>query len=92
MIRVFDRPEYMTVKQAEQSFHPNSVIMINCEMEMFAPIAGYVVATETLGGEDYEELDAYRDALQRDTKNGEVFLLMTSDPYVGEGLFVGQNF
>jgi hypothetical protein len=92
MIKIFDSPEYMTVEQAEEKFHPNSVLMIKCDVKDYWPVAGYVVATETLGGKDFRELHSYEHKLLKDPSNGEVFYIMTELPYEGQGLFISQDF
>ena len=92
MIKIFDAPEYMTIRQAEKKFHPNSVVMIKCIVKNFAPIAGYVAAAETRGGDDFEELNRFESRMTQDPANGEVFFIMTDDPYAGQGLFISQDF
>jgi hypothetical protein len=92
MIRIFDNPEYLTVDQAEEKYRPNSVVMVKCKVRNFSPVAGYVAAAETNGGEDYEELDKYEMELKKDPSNGETFFIMTEDPYAGQGLFISQDF
>ena len=88
MIAKFDKPEYMTKKQAEDRFHPNAFIMINCDVEYHAPVAGYVVAAETVGIEDYPELSAYYHELNSDSANGKIYVISTDDPLKGEGLYI----
>jgi ribosomal protein S18 acetylase RimI-like enzyme len=92
MIKILEYPEYLTVEQAEKKYRPNSVVMINCTVEDYAPVAGYVVAAETNGGEDFEELDKYEMELKKDPSNEEIFFIMTDDPYAGQGLFISQDF
>jgi hypothetical protein len=92
MIRIFDVPEYMTITQAEEKFYPNSFVMIKCTIENFAPVDGYVAAAETRGGDDFEELSLFENRLLKDPANGEVFFIMTDDPYAGQGLFISQDF
>ncbi|MCL1844242.1 MAG: hypothetical protein FWF79_10560 [Defluviitaleaceae bacterium] len=92
MIKIFDTPEYMTVEQAEEKFRPNAVVMIKCEVKDYWPVAGYVAAAETLGGEDFKELNHYERKLLENPANGEVHFLMTELPYEGQGLFISQDF
>ena len=92
MIKIFDNPEYMTVAQAEEKFRPNSVVMIKCVVNDFAPVAGYVIAVETCGGDDFQELNHYEEQLSEDPENGEVFFIMTELPYEGQGLYISQDF
>ena len=92
MIKIFDKPEYMTITQAEERFRPNSIVMIKCSVKDFAPVDGYVVAAETRGGDDYEELSLFESRLLKDPSNGEVFFVMTNDPYAGQGLYISQDF
>jgi hypothetical protein len=82
----------MTISQAEKKFRPNSVVMIKCSVKDFAPVDGYVAAAETRGGDDFEELSLFEKRLLQDPANGEVFFVMTDDPYAGQGLFISQNF
>ena len=92
MIKIFESPEYMTITQVEKKFSPNSVVMVKCIVNNFAPIAGYVAAAETLGSEDFEELSIYEKRLKNNADNGKVFFIMTDDPYAGQGLYISQNF
>jgi len=92
MIKIFDPPIYMTVEEAEKKFHPNSVVMIKCEVEQFATKAGYVAAAEVNGGEDYRELRNFENVLMQDPDNGEISFINTDDPFAGEWLCISQNF
>jgi hypothetical protein len=92
MIKIFENPEYMTITQVEDNFRPNSVVMIKCTIKDYAPVAGYVAATETNGGEDYEELSLFEEKLKSNSDNGNVFFVMTDDPYAGQGLYISQDF
>ena len=80
MIKIFDKPEYMTVEEIEEKFYPVSVVIANCEVEHFAPQAGYVMASETVPVDDYEELFGYQIELTNGKKHGEVYMITTKYP------------
>ena len=89
MIKIFDKPEYMTVEEIMEKFYPVSVVIANCKVEYHAAQAGYVMAAETVPIEDFDELDAYADALLADkAKYGKVDIIQTKDPAEGESVFV----
>ena len=88
MIKIFDSPEYMTVEEVKEKFYPKRVVLANCEVRRYAPIAGYVAAIETMPDDDYEELSDFRDDLCHSNANGEVFMILTKKPLEGEWLCV----
>ena len=89
-MKILDTPVYMTVEEATDEYYPNSVVMINCEVEHDWPKAGYVAAAETEESRDYSELKDYEMELKKDSKNGEVCFIKTRYPLEGQALFVGQ--
>ena len=88
MIKILDSPEYMTVEEVMEKYYPYRVVMTNCEMSYHAPIAGYVVAMETIPDDDYEELSDYRSGLCREDANGVVHMVLTRKPMEGKWLCV----
>ena len=40
MIKIFDKPEYMTVEEMEEKFYQVSVVIANCKVECHAPQGG----------------------------------------------------
>ena len=88
MIKIFEKPEYMTVEEIEEKFYPVSVVIANCMVECHAPQAGYVMAAETIPVDDYEELFDYQIELTRGKRHGEVYMITTKLPFEGENIFV----
>jgi hypothetical protein len=88
MIKVFDSPEYMTVEEVKERFYPFRVVLVNCDLRSYAPIAGYVAAMETIPDDDYDELSDYRNDLCRSDVNGVVHMVLTRKPLEGEWLRV----
>ena len=88
MIKIYDKPEYMTVEEIMEKFYPVSVVIANCEVVCHAPQAGYVMAAETVSVDDYEELFDYQIKLTRGNEHGEVYMITTKYPYEGESIFV----
>jgi len=86
VIKIFDTPEYMTVDEVMEKFYPYRVVLANCEVEFHAPQAGYVVATETIPDEDYEELFEYQYSLCPQTY-GETYMILTMKPHEKELLY-----
>ena len=87
----FDPKEYMTTEEATERFYPYSVVMVQCEVDHYLPIAGYVIAAEKTE-DDYDELKAYEIKFQKDKANGEVYLIRTSSPMEGESIYVEDIF
>ena len=87
----FDPKEYMTTEEATERFYPYSVVMVQCEVDHFLPIAGYVIAAEETE-DDYDELKDYQICLRTDDSNGYVHFLRTSSPMEGEWIYVGDIF
>ena len=89
MMRIFESKEYMTTEEAEERFYPYSVVMIQCEVDRFLPLAGYVVAAEETE-DDYDALKDYQIRLSADESNGYVHFLRTSSPMEEEWIYVGD--
>ena len=86
MIKIFDPPGYMTVEEVKSRYYPNRVVLKNCEVHRHAPIAGYVVAMETIPDVDYDDLSDYMNELCRDSLNGVVHMALTRKPLEGRWL------
>jgi len=84
---LFEPKEYMTTEEATERFYPYSVVMVQCEVDHYCPMAGYVIAAEE-NENDYDELKAYQMRLRADKSNGAVHFIRTSDPMEGEWIYV----
>ena len=87
MMRIFEPKEYMTREEVKERFYPYSVVMVQCKLDHYLPVAGYVVAAEETE-DDYDELKDYPISLQADKSNGYVHFLRTSMPMEGEWIYV----
>ena len=87
MMRLVEPKEYMTREEAKERFYPYSVVMVQCELDQYLPIAGYVVAAEETEN-DYDDLKNYQRTLSADESNGYVHFLRTSMPMEGEWIYV----
>ena len=81
-MKVFEPKEFMTADEVKERFYPLSVILVNCKVEGGWPVEGYAVAAETTE-DDYDELKDLETALRKDSANGYVRLIRTSNPYEG---------
>jgi hypothetical protein len=89
MMKIIEPKEYMTTEEATERFYPYSVVMVQCKVDHYLPIAGYVVAAEETE-DDYDDLKDYEISLSTDKSNGEVYLIRTSSPMEGEWIYVGD--
>ena len=87
MIRIFDKPEYMTVEEIMEKFYPLRVLIANCDVVHFCPIGGHVMAMETIPDDDYAELFDYQIKLTDSKQYGEVHVILTKLPLEGESIF-----
>jgi len=81
-----DKPLRMTVEEANKKFYPNTYLMVNCEMDLGAAIAGTVIAYAPLKKQG--SLVDYAWELGEKNENGEVRVFDTKDPLNGEALLV----
>ena len=81
-----EKPVRMTVDEANEKFYPNSYLMVNCELDTGAVVAGEVIAYAPL--KEQGPLVDYAGELSRDGKHGEVVKLNTKDPLDGGSLLV----
>ena len=88
-MKIIEPREYMTTGEAKERFYPFSVVMVQCELDRYQPVAGYVVASEETE-DDYDDLKDYEIRLSADDSNGEVYLVRTSMPMEGEWIYVGD--
>ena len=91
MMKILEPREYMTREEAKERFYPYSVVMVECEVEQYLPLAGYVVAAEETE-DDYDDLKDYQIRLSANEANGYVHFLRTSMPMEGESIFVEDIF
>ena len=85
MMTKLEKPVWMTVKEANEKYYPNTYVMINCEVDTGLPIAGEVVAYAPLknnGG----EISKLKSKLARSGKYGVVDINQTKDPLDGGAL------
>ena len=81
-----EEPVKMTVCEANRHFFPNSYLMINCELDLGASVAGEVVAYAPL--KQKGPLVDYAWLLQDEGGFGEVRVKNTKDPLDGGSLLV----
>ena len=81
-----DKPLRMTVEEANKEFYPNTYLMVNCEMDLGAAIAGEVIAYAPL--KKQATLVDYAWELEAKGTHGEVSVFDTKDPLDGEALLV----
>jgi hypothetical protein len=87
MLTMLEKPTWMTVKEADKKFFPNSYLLTHCETESGCASAGYVVAYAPMrnnGG----KLSALMDELTDSNNHGEVVVQQTQDPLDGGSLLV----
>lgn len=81
-----ETPLRMTVEEANKEFYPNFYIMINCDVDMGAAIAGDVIAYAPLKRKG--SLVDYMDELTLSSSFGEVRMRDTTDPLDGGSLLI----
>ena len=81
MIKIFDKPEYMTVEEIQEKFYPVSVVIANSDVYYHAPMGGYVMAAETVSVDDFEELFDFQFELSQGDKHGKVYMITTKYPF-----------
>jgi len=87
MITKLEKPTWMTAKEADKKYYPDSYIMVNCKIEEGNIVSGEVVAYAPMknnGG----QLGNYKRELTLAGKYGVVFIMQTKDPLDGGSLLV----